>query len=145
MVKASAVPNGFTQGAVNLSPDGKWMPEILTSADAGSQTTTHKVALIDVTANLDAPAKILDMRADAWQFIGFCPDGKALAYIVVENGVGNIWAQPLDGSKGHMLTNFTSDQISAFQISPDGKTLAVARKHVVSDVVLLHETSSASR
>ena len=145
LVKASVVPNGFTQGALNLSPDGRWMPEILTSTDLGSQTTTHKIALIDASANLDAPAKVLDMRSDAWQFIGFLPDGKALAYVIVENGVGNIWAQPLDGSKGRMLTNFTSDQISAFQFSPDGKTLAVARKHVISDVVLLQETSAASR
>ena len=145
LVKASAVPNGFMQGALNFSPDGKWMPEILTSSDPGSQAITHKIALIDVTANLDAPAKVLDMRADAWQFIGFSPDGKALAYAVVENGVGNIWVQPLDGSKGHMLTNFTSDTIFTFQFSPDGKTLTVARRHVISDVVLLHETTTTSR
>jgi WD40 repeat protein len=144
LVKASTVPNGFMQGALNFSPDGKWMPEILTSTDPGTQAVTHKIALIDVTANLDAPAKVLDIRADAWQFIGFSPDGKALVYVVVENGVGNIWAQPLDGSKGHMLTNFTSDTIFIFQFSPDGKTLSVARSHVISDVVLLHETTTAS-
>ena len=141
-VKASAVPNGFMSGALNSSPDGKWMPEILTSTDPGTQVSTHKIALIDVSGNLDAAAKYLEVRADVHRFIGFLPDGKALAYTVVENGVGNIWAQPLDGSKGHMLTNFTSDQISAFQFSPDGKTLTVARSHVVSDVVLLRDSST---
>ncbi len=143
-VKASAAPNGIMSGALNFSPDGKWMPEILTSTDPGTQVAIHKIALIDASANLDAPAKYLDVRADVWRYIGFLPDGKALAYTVVENGVGNIWAQPLDGSKGHMLTNFTSDQINTFQFSPDGKTLAVARRHVISDVVLLHETNTAS-
>ena len=145
LVKASAVPNGYMVGAVNFSPDDKWMPEILTKTDPSTQATTHKIALIDASANLEAPAKYLDIRADVWRFIGFLPDGKALAYAVVENGVGNIWVQPLDGSPGHWLTNFTSDQISAFQISPDGKILTVARRHVVSDVVLLRETSVASR
>jgi Tol biopolymer transport system component len=145
LVKASAVPNGFTLGALNFSPDGKWMPEILTSTDPGTQATIHQIALIDVGGNPDAPAKHLDIRADVWQSIGFLPDGKALAYAVVENGVSNIWAQPLDGSKGHMLTNFTSDQIGAFQFSPDGKTLTVARRHVISDVVLLHETVTTAR
>jgi len=144
LVKASAVPNGIMSGALNFSPDGKWMPEILTSADPGTQVTIHKIALIDATANLDAPAKYLDVRADIWRDIGFMPEGKALAYAVVENGVGNIWVQPLDGSKGHMSTNFTSDQISAFQFSPDGKTLTVARRHVVSDVVLLHDSFASS-
>ena len=145
LVKASTVPNGFVQGALNFSPDGKWMPEIFTSADSGTQTTIHKIALIDVGGNLDAPAKYLDVRADVWQSIGFLPDGKALAYAVVENGVGNIWAQPLDGSRGHMLTNFTSDQISAYQFSPDGKTLTVARSHVISDVVLLRDSNTSPR
>ena len=144
LVKASMVPNGIMSGALNFSPDGMWMPEIFTSTEPGSQTTIHKIALIDVSANLDAPGKYLDVRADTWRSIGFLPDGKALAYTVIENGVGNIWAQPLDGSKGHMLTNFTSDQINTFQISPDGKTLTVARRHVISDVVLLHETTTAS-
>jgi serine/threonine protein kinase/sugar lactone lactonase YvrE len=141
LVKASAVPNGYMVGAVNFSPDDKWMPEILTKTDPSTQATTHKIALIDASANLEAPAKYLDIRADVWRFIGFLPDGKALAYAVVENGVGNIWVQPLDGSPGHWLTNFTSDQISAFQISPDGKILTVARRHVVSDVVLLHDSA----
>jgi len=43
------------------------------------------------------------------------------------------------------LTNFTSDRIRTFQFSPDGKTLAVTRLHVVSDVVLLRETRAASQ
>jgi eukaryotic-like serine/threonine-protein kinase len=145
LVKASAVPNGYMVGAVNFSPDDKWMPEIVTKTDPNTQVLTHKIALIDASANLEAPAKYLDIRADVWRFIGFLPDGKALAYTVVENGVGNIWVQPLDGSPGYWLTNFTSDQISAFQISPDGKTLTVARSHVVSDVVLLSETTTTSR
>jgi Tol biopolymer transport system component len=77
--------------------------------------------------------------------IGVTPDGKSVAYTVVENGVGNIWVRPLDGSKGHWLTNFTSDQIGSFQFSPDGKALAVVRSHVVSDVVLLRHASPSSR
>jgi Tol biopolymer transport system component len=68
-----------------------------------------------------------------------------VAYTIVENGVANVWAQPLDGSPGHRLTNFTSDQIRAFQFSPDGKSLGVARFHVVSDVVLLRDTHAASQ
>jgi hypothetical protein len=49
------------------------------------------------------------------------PDGKAVAYNIVENGAGNVWLQPLDGSPGRRLTNFTSDRSFTFQLSPDGK------------------------
>ncbi len=67
------------------------------------------------------------------------PDGKTVAYVIRDQGVDNIWAQPLDGSPGHQITNFTSERIADFQWSPDGKTLAVARTHDTSDVVMLRE------
>jgi Tol biopolymer transport system component len=56
-----------------------------------------------------------------------------------ERGVDNILLQPLDGSPGHQVTDFTSENISQFQWSPDGKTFAVARVHDTSDVVMLRE------
>ena len=145
LLKASVVAGGFMQGALNFSADGRWMPAITTSSDAAAQTSTHKIALVDVNANSEAAVKYLDPRADVTLPIAFTPDGKAVAYNIVENGVGYIWAQPLDGSPGHRLTNFTSDRIRTFQFSPDGKTLAVARYHVLSDVVLLRETHPQSQ
>ncbi|MFZ0036688.1 MAG: protein kinase [Candidatus Acidiferrales bacterium] len=145
LVKASAIPNAFMQGGVNFSPDGRWMPEVESIADVATQSVTIKVGLVDVTTNSEASAKHIDPRADIAAPIAFTPDGKAVAYNIVENGVGNVWAQPLDGSPGHRLTNFTSDRIRAFQFSPDGKTLAVTRIHVVSDVVLLRDTHTPSQ
>jgi eukaryotic-like serine/threonine-protein kinase len=145
LIKATVVPTGFMEGAVNFSPDGRWMPETADKADPATQAVTIKVALVDVTANSETSIKYLDPRAEISSPIAFTPDGKAVAYNVVENGIGNVWQQPLDGSPGHRLTNFTSDQIRMFQFSPDGKTLAVARYHVVSDVVLLRDNHSASQ
>jgi hypothetical protein len=53
--------------------------------------------------------------------------------------VDNVWVQPLDGSADHPITDFKSDQIWLFGLSPDGKSLAVLRGHYDSDVVLLQE------
>jgi Tol biopolymer transport system component len=144
VVKAS-VANGFMIGAVNFSPDGKWIPEVEVSTDPATQATTHRVVLLDANVNSEKPAKYLDARPDISNAIAFAPDGKALAYSVAENGVGNIWGQPLDGSPGHWLTTFTSDRIRSFQFSPDGKTLGVVRSHVVSDVVLLRDSTTSPR
>jgi serine/threonine protein kinase len=144
-VKATVIPNGFMLGAVNLSPDGKWMPLIAALGNVATQTAAHKIALVDLAANSGAPPRYIDPRPDISFPIAFTPDGKAVAYTIVENGVGNVWAQPLDGSPGHRLTNFTSDQLRVFQFSPDGKTLGVTRAHVVSDVVLLRDTHTASQ
>jgi hypothetical protein len=63
-----------------------------------------------------------------------------VAYNIAENGVGNVWLQPLDGSPGRRLTNFNSDRSFTFQFSPVGKSLGLVRTHVVSDVVLLLDT-----
>jgi serine/threonine protein kinase/sugar lactone lactonase YvrE len=145
VVKASVMTSGFMIGAVNFSPDGKWIPEIETSTDPATQAATHRVVLLDANANSEKPAKYLDARPDISNAIAFAPDGKAVAYSVVENGVGNIWAQPLDGSKGHWLTTFTSDQIRSFKFSPEGKTLGVVCVHVVSDVVLLRDSTTSPR
>jgi hypothetical protein len=98
VVKASAVASGFMTGAVNFSPDGKWIPEVELSTDPATQAVTHRIVLLDAKVNSEKPAKYLDARPDISNAIAFAPDGKAVAYSVVENGVGNIWAQPLDGS-----------------------------------------------
>jgi Tol biopolymer transport system component len=75
--------------------------------------------------------------------IVFTPDGSAVAYPILENGVSNIWVQPLDGSPGRQITNFTSGTFRNFRWSPDGKSLALIRDASQSDVVLLHEVGQA--
>jgi len=59
----------------------------------------------------------------------------------MRSGAGDgVWVQPLDGSAGHAITDFKSEQIWSFRLSPDGKNLAVLRGHYDSDVVLLQES-----
>ena len=140
LIKASAIPNGYMVGGVNFSPDGRLMPEFTYITDAATQSAAIKIALIDVTTNAETPAKTFVPRPDFAPPIAIAPDGKAVAYNIAENGVGNVWLQPLDGSPGRRLTNFNSDRSFTFQFSPDGKSLGLVRTHVVSDVVLLLDT-----
>jgi Tol biopolymer transport system component len=83
---------------------------------------------------------MLDASHCSGHELQFTPDGKSLAYATRENGVDNLWVQPLDGSAGHPITNLKSEQIWAFSLSPNGKSLAVLRGHYDSDVVLLQES-----
>jgi serine/threonine protein kinase/Tol biopolymer transport system component len=139
LVKASAMPSGYMLGAVNFSADGRYMPEFMYFIDAATQLATIKIGLIDVTTGAEMPAKTLVPRADFIPPIAVTPDGRGVAYNIMENGVGNVWMQPLDGSPGRRLTNFTSDRSFTFQFSPDGKSLGDVRVKVVSDVVLLRD------
>jgi serine/threonine protein kinase len=69
----------------------------------------------------------------------FTPDGKTVAFAIRDKGFDNLWAQPIDGSPSRQITKFSSDQITGFRWSMDGKKLALVRGHVHSDVVLIRE------
>ena len=64
-------------------------------------------------------------------------DGKALLFSQSFDGVANIWRQPLDGSPPTQVTDFKSDGIFRFDVSPDGKTLVCARGGWKHDIVLV--------
>ena len=135
----SVVPNSFLAGSGHvLSADGKMLAYMVEVLDPATQNGEQKLALLDLGSS--APRLL---KADARVARGglqFTPDGKNVAYPIQEKGVDNIWIQPLDGSPGHQITNFTSEQITSFHWSPDGKSLGVLRNHSESDVVLLQES-----
>ena len=54
------------------------------------------------------------------------------------------WLQPLDGSPGHQITNFPNDTVRYYAYSAGGKSLAVMRTHVDTDVVLLHDGAATA-
>jgi DNA-binding winged helix-turn-helix (wHTH) protein/Tol biopolymer transport system component len=119
---------------LDVSPDGKR----LAIAVAESKGGALKIALFDIGSSI--PPRMLNASSFSGQGLQFTPDGKSLAYAIRENGVDNVWVQPLDGSPGYPITNFKSEQIWSFSLSADGKSLAILRGHYDSDVVLLQET-----
>jgi Tol biopolymer transport system component len=138
---------GFGAGEA-ISPDGK---RLIFNTDVSlpdsPQTAVSKLALVTLDSSLPPSPVLLhpDPRLATGGGNGFTdamtftPDGKSVAYIIRDQGVDNIFVQPLDGSPGHQITNFTSEHIAEFQWSPDGKTFAIARAQNTSDVVLLRE------
>jgi serine/threonine protein kinase len=143
LIKASRMKNGFVGSAGDLSPDGRLLAAIVTQIDPATQADIHALALIDVAANTESSIRIFPSQPTITFPVTFAPDGKSVAYRVIDKGTDNIWMQPVDGSKGHPVTEFTTDHIRGFGWSPDGKTLAVVRGHLISDVVLLREGKAA--
>jgi eukaryotic-like serine/threonine-protein kinase len=143
LIKASRMKNGFVGSAGNLSPDGKLLTAIVTQIDPVTEADLHALALIDVAANTDSSIRIFPSQPTITFPVAFTPDGKNVAYRVIDKGTDNVWMQPVDGSKGHPVTEFSTDHIRYFSWSPDGKTLAVVRGHLISDVVLLREGKAA--
>jgi serine/threonine protein kinase len=138
-IPGSAVPRTFQAGrGMGISPDGKTLAYMVKFLNQETEDGTIKVSLLELTTLKDP--HLLDANPHISAGPQFTPDGKAVAYPVRENGVDNIWAQPIDGSPGRQITNFDSEQIFSFHWSPDGKNLGVLRGHTDSDVVLLQES-----
>ncbi|HXZ13203.1 MAG TPA: protein kinase [Candidatus Sulfotelmatobacter sp.] len=143
VVPGSVLENGFVNGTgLSFSADGKWLASVASSVDPKTQEPTHPLVLINVESKDPKATRFLTGHENLTFPAGFTPDGKSVAYRIIENGVQNIWEQPLDGSPGHQMTHFTNDGINFFVWSPDGRTLAVVRTHVVANVVMLRDTGA---
>jgi Tol biopolymer transport system component/tRNA A-37 threonylcarbamoyl transferase component Bud32 len=137
-VRGSLVTNSVSIGGFAISSDGKLAAYIAEILNPVKRTVSEKLALVNLAADGKTPPRLLDVdRRVAYVPVQFTPNGRAVAYVIEEKGIQNIWVEPLDGSKGRQLTNLASGKITRFAWSPDGKRLAVARSHSTSDVVLL--------
>jgi len=139
-VPGSALPNPIF-GAFAVSRDGRSIAFLPSLTNPSTQAVYQKLALVSLGA--DSTPSLSDVDPRATGILQFTPDGKALAYVIQDQGVDNIWLQPLGGSKGSQLTNFTSARITEFSWSPNGKSLVVVRRDSTSDVILLRDATAA--
>jgi serine/threonine protein kinase len=138
-IAGSRVADAYLAGrGIGIAPDGKTLAYVIGIVNPLDAAPEEKIALLD-TATLSSP-RFLRVNPRISKGVQFTPDGKAVAYPVAENGVDNVWIQPLDGTPGRQITHFNSEQIQSFHWSPDGKKLGVLRGHTDSDVVLLQES-----
>jgi eukaryotic-like serine/threonine-protein kinase len=136
----SKIATGFFS-QIGQSPDGKLLA-FLNAPESNGGKYHFQIVLLSTDGSPSPRAMDADPRFGLedrpWAgFLRFMPDGKAFAYGIFDNSVGNIWVQPLDGSAPRALTNFTSEEIRDFNWSTDGKKLVVVRGHTDSDIVLL--------
>ena len=69
--------------------------------------------------------------------IQWSPDGKAIVYGLIENGVQTIWSHPLNGDPPRELVARPADYLNSLEWAPDGKALALNLRAVDWDVVIL--------
>jgi len=148
-VPGTTIPNTIYGGfAAHLSPDGSKLAFVLTEASEAMTSpgtpSDEKIALVSLDPASKGARQLITPNPHITGSVHFTPDGKSLAYAVRENGVDNVWVQPIDGGPGHYITKFASEQSrGGFAWSPDGKTLAILRGRLDSDVVLLRDTGAS--
>jgi Tol biopolymer transport system component len=89
------------------------------------------------------PRHLLDIPVNYWlgannHLTRWTPDGKALTYVMKNDGVADVWRQPVDGGAPERVTRFRDGpEIFWFAWSHDGRDLACARGAITSHVVLI--------
>ncbi|HEX5705959.1 MAG TPA: winged helix-turn-helix domain-containing protein [Pyrinomonadaceae bacterium] len=123
------------QSFPDISPDGTRLvySYMDTSANSAGAWRLGVASAADGarTDSFALPASVTN-RLARWT-----PDGQGVVFISTVGGVSNLWLQPIAGGAPHRLTDFTTHQISAFDLARDGRTLAVVRTLRTSDAVLL--------
>jgi Tol biopolymer transport system component len=66
------------------------------------------------------------------------PDNRSIAFLDARTGTTNVWMQPLAGGKQVQLSDFTSDNVTAFDWSRDNRLLAT-RSVETTGVVLIKD------
>jgi len=122
-------------GHIAISPDGKLLAFPF-DGDAVSPTLKLGVIAMDSGAlvkTFDVASNVTGtMAALRWSI-----DGRAVQYILSDEGATNIIQQPLSGGPAHPITRYTSGQIFDFNWTPDGKRLLICRGETSTDVVLV--------
>jgi eukaryotic-like serine/threonine-protein kinase len=144
--RADVVPglqgiSSVTWYGLDFSPDGALLAAFATVIDPQTKRQSDICLLLSNYLARQPAVRSIVLRSNIFRPGQFTPDGKSLAYSIEDNGVGNVWVQPIDGAPGHALTNFSSEDIYEFHWSPDGKRLAVVRGHSESNVVLFRESN----
>ena len=131
------------EGAVSpaISPDGKTIAVVLRQGGM-----RNRIMLIPFDGNGEV-TKAFDTVLESIpgtnrQKLQWTADGRAIYHIAYNNGVSNIWQQPIDGSPPVQVTDFKDCRIFNFAFSADGSQLALSRGTYNSDVVLIEGANS---
>jgi len=120
----------------SVSPDGQF----IACYDVDEATRGTKIGIFSIDGG--DPVKEFDLIQTAGAGsppVRWMPDGRSIAYIATQGRVSNIWLQSIDGGPPKQMTDFTTGRIFWFDISRDGKSLAMSRGTVTSDVVLMKD------
>ena len=127
-------------GPLAISPDSRTLAYSALIGDPAHSVIQQRVIFIDSEPGRHAGPVLLPPDDRIAGPVSFMLDGKAVIYPIRQNGVDNIWLEPLDGSVGRQVTEFASGQIAVARPSSNRKYLGVLRYMTEADVVLISQS-----
>jgi eukaryotic-like serine/threonine-protein kinase len=122
-----------------VSPNGKFIACLYRESSEDSKIELAVLPIeggkvryyFDLPSGITAPPD-LTLPGFRWS-----PDSLSILYVNTEKSVSNLWRQPVDGSPPKQLTNFTSDRIFWFDVSPASGELVYTSGQYLNDGVLI--------
>lgn len=128
-------PEQLTNGSIIVkpvvSPDGKW----IACAFRRDEADKWKIVILPFAGG--EPMKVLPITKAYHQILRWTPDSSALFYVVEEDGVSNIWKQPLGDMPAEQVTKFTEDRIFSYDRLGSLNGFVLSRGRVLRDIVLI--------
>lgn len=124
-------PSRVIEGAAfgpAVSPDGRFVAVW----SKGDGAKAWRVVILPI----DGGTPVESLEVPDGPPVRWAPNGKGISFLKTQEGVSNVWTQPIDGTAPFPETRFTSERISHFDWSIVGR-LAVARTFRTSDIVLI--------
>jgi serine/threonine protein kinase/Tol biopolymer transport system component len=118
----------------DVSPDGKLIAGVTPQK---SNASTSEISILSTQGG--RPIKTFSLPASFTPVppgIRWSPDGLSVTYVLANNGVANIWRQPLSGGLAKQITNFSEGRISYFSWSSSGQ-LAITRGIASRELVIM--------
>jgi len=116
-----------------VSPDGKWF---VCTYGVGDPAAPGRLAVIPIDGG--EPTRFFDPGPTFRFNTTWLPDNRGIAYLDARGGTQNVWMQPLSGGKPVQLTDFKTDNVTAYAWSRDNR-LAASRSVETTGVVLIKD------
>ena len=121
-----SVNSGFT-----VSPDGKM---IAYTYEDSTMSPPRGGVIMPIAGG--PPISVFDIPQS---LLRWTADSRAVLYLKPEDGVSNLWIQPIGGGTPKQLSHFHGGVIHGFDLSKDGKQLAIEHVTESDHVVLIRD------
>lgn len=126
---------GQTSSWAAISPDGK----LIAVRYVDDQKSVNRIAIMPFDGG--APLKTLEVPLTYRDIgLGWTSDNRSIVYADARDNADNLWTVAINGGPPRQLTKFDTGLIFAFQLSRDGKQIALSRGSQTDDVILLRDS-----
>jgi Tol biopolymer transport system component len=125
----------YPTNSPDISPDGRFLLLRVRSSDP--KTQLWRTAIVPVSSP-DSP-RFLPVPRNGGPPRAQWINSTSFAYLDYIGGISNLWSENADGGAARQITRFDSGEILSYDVSRDGRYIAMSHGEHVNDIVLIRD------